>query len=263
MPRSADAIDDAIETFVRGFCVSKSRTHPYLAERVGSLWAMRDAPRKNPRDYRKEEWIARGVEPREVDAVARRHTRGRFFICSVFGNDEADEPLRAEYKRLGYRLLGSEPLFVHRLARVPRGDSPAKIQQVRTAAMAERYGRATRSRPIPAAELTGDSFRQYVAIEARSIVAGRRQEDAMGEIVGWVRSITAGDSTWCSDMYVRETHRRRGIGRALLAKMLRDDRARGSKQSVLLSSKTGALVYPTVGYEQIGTLLIWAPQRRP
>jgi hypothetical protein len=48
----------AIEVFVRGHSAGKSRTFPYEASRVGPLWVMRDAPRKNPRDYRKEEWIA-------------------------------------------------------------------------------------------------------------------------------------------------------------------------------------------------------------
>jgi hypothetical protein len=40
----------AIEVFVRGHSVGRSRTHPYEASRVGPLWVMRDAPRKNPRD---------------------------------------------------------------------------------------------------------------------------------------------------------------------------------------------------------------------
>jgi len=73
--------------------------------------------------------------------------------------------------------------------------------------------------------------------------------------------VDAGNSTWCSNMYVRPACRRRGIGRALLAQMLRDDRARGAAKSVLLASHTGALVYPRVGYEQIGVLLIFAPRR--
>jgi GNAT superfamily N-acetyltransferase len=254
MARPHDEIDDALETFVRGFSLGKSATHPYVAERIGPIWVMRDAPRKNPRNYRKEEWIARGVAPHEVDAAARRHTRGRFFVCSVYGLDEPDEPLRAAYKQLGYRLLASEPMFVHRLARIPRASAPAAIQQVRTAALAEKFGRATRSRPIPAADLKGERFRQYVALD------GADQESGAA-IIGWVRSISAGKSTWCSAMHVRESHRRRGIGRALLAKMLRDDRAHGARQSVLLSSKTGALLYPGVGYEQIATLLMWAPRR--
>jgi hypothetical protein len=43
--------------------------------------------------------------------------------------------------------------------------------------------------------------------------------------------------------------------------MLRDDRARGSKRSVLTASHTGALLYPRVGYERIGTLFMFAPKR--
>ena len=45
-----------------------------------SLLVMRDAPRKNPRDYRKEEWIAHAVDPKEVDAVALQLALGRFFV---------------------------------------------------------------------------------------------------------------------------------------------------------------------------------------
>ena len=55
-------IDFAFEVFVRGHSAGKSRTYPYEATRVGPLWVMRDAPRKNPRDYRKEEWIAHGID---------------------------------------------------------------------------------------------------------------------------------------------------------------------------------------------------------
>ena len=52
---------------------------------------MRDAPRKNPRDYRKEKWIAYDVDPREVNAIARQHTRGRFFVCAMIAAGEPDE----------------------------------------------------------------------------------------------------------------------------------------------------------------------------
>lgn len=234
---------------MRGFCAGKSATHPYEHSRVGRLWVMRDALRKNAKDYRKEEWIAYYADPREVDRAARKQTRGRFFVCAVHGSEETDGPLRAGYKQLGYRLLATEPLFVHRLAKILRAASPAKIERVKTAELAVRLGKATRSRPIPSEQLGRDApFRQYVALDGE-------------EIVGWVRSINAGDSTWCSNMAVRASHRRRGIGTALLAKMLRDDRAAGAKKSVLLASHAGALVYPRVGYEQIGTLLIFAPRK--
>jgi GNAT superfamily N-acetyltransferase len=242
-------IEFAIEVFVRGHAATKSRTFPYEASRVGPLWVMRDSPRKNARDYRKEEWIAHAIDAREVDAAARRHTRGRFFVCAIVGAGEPDEPIRSAYKSLGYRLLATEAFFVQPLERIPRPPLPVLIEKLRTPELAARLGKATRTRPI-ANELLGKDapFRQYVALEG-------------DDIVGRVRSVDAAGATWCTDMHVKESHRRRGIGQALLARMLRDDRAHGSKGSVLLASHAGALLYPRVGYERIGKLLMFAPAR--
>jgi hypothetical protein len=83
---------------VRGHSAVKNRTFPYQASRVGSLWVMRDAPRRNPRDYRKEEWIAHDADALEVDAMARRKTRGRFLVCAIVGEGESNEPTRSAYK---------------------------------------------------------------------------------------------------------------------------------------------------------------------
>jgi GNAT superfamily N-acetyltransferase len=239
----------AIEVFVRGHSAGRSRTFPYEVSRVGPLWVIRDAPRRNPRDYRKEEWIAHDVDAREADAIARRHARGRFFVCVMIGEGEPDEPIRAAYKALGYRLLATEGFFVHRLKRIAKSPSPLPIERVRTPALAARLGKATRTRPIVDSLLGHDApFRQYVALDGE-------------QIAGRVRSVDAVGATWCADMYVEASHRRRGIGQALLGRMLRDDRARGSKCSVLTASHTGALLYPRVGYERIGTLFLFAPRR--
>ena len=249
MKRRHPEIEFAIEVFVRGHSAGKSRTFPYEVSRVGPVWVMRDAPRKNPRDYRKEEWIAHDVDATQVDAIARRHTRGRFFVCAMLREGEPDGPTRSAYKALGYRLLATEGFFVQRLQRIPRPASPVTIERVRTPELAARLGKVTRTRPIPDSLLAGDApFRQYVALDGN-------------EIVGRVRSVDAVGATWCADMYVEKSHRRRGIGQALLGRMLRDDRTRGSKCSVLTASHTGALLYPRVGYERIGTLFMFAPRR--
>jgi GNAT superfamily N-acetyltransferase len=242
-------IEFAIEVFVRGHSAGRSRTFPYEVARIGPLWVMRDAPRRNPRDYRKEVWIAHGVDARKVNSVARQHTRGRFFVCVMIAQGEPDEPTRVAYKALGYRLLATEGFFVHRLKRIPKSPSPVAIERVQTAELAARLGKVTRTRPI-ATDLLGDDapFRQYVALDGM-------------DIVGRVRSVNAIGATWCTDMYVSPSHRRRGIGQALLSRMMRDDRARGSRSSVLTASHTGALLYPRVGYERIGTLFMFVPKR--
>jgi GNAT superfamily N-acetyltransferase len=250
MTRPGHKIEFAAEVFVRGHSAGKSRTFPYEVSRVGPLWLMRDAARKNPRDYRKEEWIAYRVAPVEADAIARRHRRGRFFLCAMIAEGEPDEPMRAAYKALGYRLIATEGFFVQPLKRIPRPPSRVSIERVRASGLAVRLGQITRTGPIPNDFLGEDApFRQYVALDGE-------------DIVGRVRSVDAAGATWCADMYVHPAHRRRGIGLALLSKMLRDDGARGSRGSVLTASHSGALLYPRLGYERIGTLLMFVPRPR-
>lgn len=238
-------IDDrVIEAFVRGFSFTRSFTHPYIAKRVGGIWLMSDAPRTSG-DYRNDEWIATNLDPTQIDRTARKHSRAKFGVCVIQELGESDHLMRAEFKKLGYRLQTTEPMMVHGLARIPECKSPATIHRVLDQSLADRLAKAARSRQILREHLKPSApLRQYVAIIKE-------------QIVGWVRSIHVGDSTWCASMYVQSRFRRQGIGRALLAQMLRDDRAAGAKQAVLLASHTGAKLYPVVGYEQIGTLYLF------
>ncbi|TPN86467.1 GNAT family N-acetyltransferase [Mesorhizobium sp. CU2] len=250
MTTTSQNIEAAIEVFVRGYSAGRSRTFPYEASRVGPLWLMRDAERKNARDYRGEEWIVHDVAADEADAIVRRYARPRFAVSVVIANDEPDRPVRSAYKALGYRLLRTEGFFVHPLRRVPDPSAVVSIERVRTAERAAQLAKIIRRQPI-ADDLLGDGapFRQYVALDGDAIV-------------GRVRSVDAAGATWCEAMFVEPSHRRRGIGQALLAKMLRDDRAHGSRCSVLMATHAGAMLYPRMGYEQIGTLLIFAPKKQ-
>ncbi|MBM2711641.1 GNAT family N-acetyltransferase [Mesorhizobium caraganae] len=243
-------IEAAIEVFVHGFSTDKSHSFPYEASRVGPLWLMRDAERKNPRDYRGEEWVVHDVTAEEADAIVRQHARSSFAVSVVIASDEPDQPVRTTYKALGYRLLRTEGFFVQPLRQIPDPPAAISIERVQTVERAAQLAKIMRRRPI-AADLLGDSapFRQYVALDGDAIV-------------GRVRSIDAVGATWCSAMHVEPSHRRRGIGQALMSKMLKDDRARGSQCSMLLATHAGALLYPRMGYERIGTLLIFGPKSR-
>jgi len=241
-------IERAVGAFARGYAYTRSFTHPYLAERVGPVWVTRDGPRTRG-DYRTEEWIAYGIPPAEVDNLARKHARGRYAICAMRALDDPMAPLRDGYKELGYRLNTTEPLMVHSLQEIPDFASPLEIRRVTTQDEADRLTRAARARQVLPRHLNGDdTLRQYVALDGDLPVA-------------WVRSITVGDAAWCSNMYVKPEFRRRGIARALLSRMLRDDREAGAKTAVLLASHAGALLYPALGYEMIGTLLLFTPIR--
>jgi len=243
------AIPRAIEVFARGFCFTRSITHPYIPEQIDGLWVVRDAPRRHG-TYRNEEWIAWRTPPADVDRIARQHTRGRFAVCVLCAADESDAPLRQGYRELNYRLGRTEPLMIHTLQKIPRCQSPARIERVRTPELAERLAKVQRMRPLKPEFLAADSpLREYAAL-------------IDDHPIGWVRSVSIGNATWCSSMYVKPPHRRQGIARALLCQMLRDDRAAGAQSAVLLASHVGAKLYPVVGYHHLATLLLYTPKRR-
>ena len=209
----------ALETFAYGICFTRSFTHPCLAERVEGLWATRDAPRRSGR-YRREEWIAHGIAPEQTVRIVSRHTRGRYGICAICAAGESDESIRAGYRALDYRLGFTEPIMVHRLQRIPRFASPTATVRVLDAALADQVNKAARRRQILPEHLTLDApLRMYAAL-------------VEGDPVGWVSSVEVAGATWCAGLYVNPEYRRRGIGRALMCRMLRDDRRFGSKRDL-------------------------------
>ena len=248
LSRASSTLADAVETFARGYAWTRSFTHPYVADRLGAVWVTRDAPRKSGA-YRREEWISCILQPAEIDSIARQQTRGRYAICAILRDGAPDDRLRQEFKELGYRLASTEAVMVHQLAEVPPAASPVSIERVTDEPTATRLKTAAGSRQILPKHLNSDAeLRQYIAA-------------ADGDLVGWVRSVVVGDRTWVSNMSVKPAYRRRGIARAMLCRMLRDDLSTGSKMSVLTASHAGALLYPRVGYARIGTLYLYTPKK--
>ena len=171
-------------------------------------------------------------------------------MCALHRLDESDEPLRTGFKALNYRLVSTEAMMAHTLKRIPRFAAPARIERVATQDLAERLNKAAGSRQVLPDHLSKDApLRQYVAL-------------VDDQPVGWVRSIDVGHATWCSNMYVDPAFRRRGIARAMMSRMLRDDRAAGSKLAVTTDTHTEAMVYPLVGYRQIATVMAYTPKKR-
>jgi hypothetical protein len=150
-------ISRAISVFVHRYCFTRSMTHPYIAEEVGSLWVMRDAPRRSG-NYRTEEWIAHNLAPEEINCIVQKHKRDPYTISYICGKGESPDPR-------------------------------------------------------------------------------------------------------CADMFVIPEFRRCGIVRAMLIRMLTDDLKGGAVYTVMLAGHTGAMLYPVVGYEQIGTLLLFNPPK--
>lgn len=247
------SIEQAIEVFARGFSFTRSFTYPYPAEQIHErVWVMRDSPRTRG-EYRAEEYVGQGVEPAVLDAFARQHTRGHYRICAIRVLEESDAPLRTGFKSLGYRLMSTEAFMVHSLEQIPDAESAWPVVRVTTPEAAETLAKAAGRRQILPEHLGADPapMRQYVALEQETPI-------------GWVGSVVAAGCCWCTSMFVQPACRRRGIATALLTRMLHDDRAAGARANVLLASHAGSKLYPTVGYEPVGELLLFVPRsRRP
>lgn len=243
-------IRESLETFVKGHAFTKSLTHPYEAVAFGDYWCLRDSTRRNAKDYRKEEWIGYQVDPDELIGLAKSQTRGRHFLCVLVDDPETVQSTRDEFKSRGYRLIITEYFFVHHLKRIPQNQAIAEFVRMDCPELARQYAKAARMKPLPERFLANDSpWRHYLALVNE-------------QIAGWVSSLATEQGTWCSNLVVREKYRRRGIGSGLMCRLLRDDRRYRSAKSVLLSTHTGALLYPQLGYETLGTLLIMAPKTR-
>ncbi|HEV2474578.1 MAG TPA: GNAT family N-acetyltransferase [Chthonomonadales bacterium] len=242
-------MDQAVEVFARGFSFTRSYTHPYPAQRVDGLWQLRDEPRDAPR---REEFISHGLTPEAVHQTAQARSDGRYCISLIRSSDESAGPIIAAFKALGYRYGSSELMMANVLTEIPDAVEPFPVTQVTTLVQAERLAKAARARQILPHHLTdtASGVRQYMAAD------GDRP-------VGWLRSVVVADHTWCTNVFVVPAYRRKGIARAMLVRMLRDDLAAGSNASVLTASRAGSQLYPTVGYRTIGELLFFTPPRVP
>lgn len=248
-------IEQALTVFVEGFTFTRSLTHPYLSERLGeNLWQLHDAPRRRASDtYRGEEWIAWSLPPADLDAHARATAQSKFTICYLVPLGEDDAEPRAAFKALGYRLMSTEPLMVHALSPLPvQGGKRFPIVRVQTQEQADTLAKAARRKLLLPEHLTSDQppIRLYIA-----------QDEAVPQVIGWVGSAATSEGAWVTSLFVERAYRRQGVGRALMAQMLTDDKAHGASASVLLASHTGALLYPTLGYRQLGTLYLYTPGR--
>jgi GNAT superfamily N-acetyltransferase len=249
---------DAIATFAVTFSAAKSIRHPYVATDLGGCrWRLADAERQRAADYRSEEWVclADDVAGTVEQAEATARTPGRWAVSVLLPEGDDDGPLRSAMRARGHRLMTTESMMVRPLegrgSAVPAaGVSPAQIVRLATPDQAEELRAATRRRQFLPEWIEGDRpfLRQFLA-------------HIGDELVGWVGSMRRADIGSVTNLYVVAAHRRRGVGTALMTRLLTDDKNNGIRASTLLASHSGAMLYPRVGYHRISTLFLFGGKR--
>lgn len=236
------SIPEAIDVFVHAFCDGKSMTYPYVPTMIDGLWVMRDTPdRKNAR---KTEVITHNIAPDKVVEILNREQIGWHFLCEIHPVDADFEGIRQAYKSLGYKAVSTEWLFVHDLQDIPVYESDPPVRLVPDQST------------LDSIHMRG-SQRRKLRPGGRHYTVWDDQQD-----YGWVYSIPYEQDAWVADLHVHESERGKGYGRALMSRLLRDDRELGIRHSVLLASSAGARLYPHLGYQQIGLLQMFCPAKR-
>lgn len=248
----SDRIDAAIETFAGGWCYTRSFTHPYVATRLTpQVLQLHDAPRSNPNaDVRRDEFVCFGCSPSEALEISASASKGNFAICFVLPIGVDDTEVRKEFKALGCRLGATEAFMDNTLAPIEATEPIIPIVRIADQAHADAIGKAWRRKQI----LSRDIGNENAIHRVYTIHDGEK-------FIGSCGSIRVGDASWISSLYVDAAYRRKGLGTALMTRVMSDDREQGINKSVLLASHTGALLYPKLGFAQIGTLYIYNPPR--
>ena len=232
--------DEAVVTFANGFTSVKSRAHPYVAERYGPLWVMKDGPgRSKPRVT---ELVASSSDLTEVLDAVMSLKMGWHALSVLHPDDGSFDKVRAFFKATGYNAKRSEGFFYHPLTNIPscKSDPPVRLLEPHHLPIQLKW-----------AHLFPPESRSYGV-----------WTDDLGEMIGRVQSIPAGRNAWVSDLYVSEGRRGEGFGRALMSRLLQDDSAACIQNSVLLASSAGSRLYPHLGYQRIGTLQLFCPKSR-
>lgn len=241
------SLRECVNVFATGFAITRSLKHPFVVSKIGDLIVMGDnPPRKH--DPRNSEIIVFDIPIKQAVEQIRALSLPKYKLCVIHRLDEDRNEIREEYKLHGFRLLGTEPAF----ARIIRNEkSSGKARRIVDQVTADKIAKVNRRRVVIPGWFEQDisRIRLYASI----------QDDS---VIGWVKSVpTNSHCSWVSDLYVIPEFRGQGYGKALMQTMLADDERLGIRRSYLLASREGALLYPRIGYEEIGLLQFFTPVR--
>jgi GNAT superfamily N-acetyltransferase len=190
------------------------------------------------------EFFTYGCDPAEaLAAVAASQPPSHHYLTVL-----EDRPgLREIIERGGFRLDDTETLMALDLAATPLPAPAWEVSVVTTAEEAEWHNandpQGTRW-ALPD-NLADPRMAHYAIVrDGRLLARGRNFHlDAAHSYV--------------SRVYTAEIHRGQGLARALMARLLADDRTSGARWSVLTASRMGEPLYARLGYRALGTIFIF------
>lgn len=234
----------AWDLFIAGFTDSGHARRHATRFRAGPLEAVRFAAGElSGTPF--EEFFVRDCDPGAALAAVTAHQPLPRHYLTVL----ADRPgLRETYERGGYRLDDTETLMVCDLAALSPLTPVSDVTLLREdAADWHNCNDPQGTRWALPENLADPRMAHYAIVRDGQLVARGRNL--------WLDA----QHSYVSRVYVAEAWRGQGLARALMARLLSDDIARGARWSVLTASRVGERLYTRLGYCALGTILIFEP----
>lgn len=232
------------ELFIAGFTDSGHARRHATRFRAGPLEAVRFAAGElSGTPF--EEFFVRDCDPAAALAAVTAHQPLPRHYLTVL----ADRPgLRETYERAGYRLDDTETLMVCDLAVLaPLTPAPGVTLLCEEEADWHNRNDPQGTRWALPENLADPRMAHYTIVRDGQLMARGRNL--------WLNA----RQSYVSRVYVAEAWRGQGLARALMARLLADDIARGARWSVLTASRMGERLYAGLGYRVLGTILIFEP----
>jgi GNAT superfamily N-acetyltransferase len=235
-------IASAFEIFTVSFLLPPFRRQSFVRRAAGRLWCLQHDCQWGDEWRVGDDFFICAVPPAEaLTAIQDYRPRPDHTLIVV-----DDQPATlASYTAHGYRLLLTEYLMTRMLHDLP----PMAAQYpVETITDQEKAVWANAHDPegqpwIHDLHLTDPSLWHYVTIADNRVVARARaiRYDA--------------SCTYVTHVTTDPAYRRRGLARAVMLRLLHDCAARGETQNVLVASEEGDLLYRSLGYLRLATIL--------
>jgi GNAT superfamily N-acetyltransferase len=236
----------AWKLFIDGFSTS-SASMTLERRRVGPIDVLHFR-RRAPADAF-DEFLVRDCDPADALAIVAATEPVQEHYITVLADQHYR---RAEYEQAGYELTHSEALMVRDMRLPLPLDSGVEVIVARTASDMEWLNANDPEKRawITPQHLAHPRLLLYAAL-VEGLPAARGRNLQLDAAHGYV-----------SRIYTGEAFRRRGMARALMLRLLRDEAARGAQWSILTASAMGAGLYAGLGYETLATIHIFEPARR-
>jgi GNAT superfamily N-acetyltransferase len=243
-------IPTAFAIFRASFTDVPSRRTLSMLRRAGPLPVVRSDYVWNGARRHTDDFFIQGIAPDAALAAVQAYDPLPHHYLLVV--DDQPDTLAA-YTAAGYRPAFSEYLMARSLDDLPPLDPSVPVQRVRDDAEAAHVNAAdAEAEPwVRPGNREAPNIRHYYTMQD-GVVAARARSWQLGRACSYVTHV-----------FTHPAYRRRGLARAVMLRLLHDDAAQGIATSLLVASEEGDLLYRSMGYARLATLLVLEPEPMP